>query len=264
MAKWLDQPTSRSPLSPPGGHPAVTMFHRGSGVGHVRRCPPAVSAAPCRGLCHHLPCHRHPLHLSSDVVPDIDEKAIGDRAGGDARMMTRRIAVAKADALLANPVLSADLRARGVWLITGVRQLDIIFGTHAAHTGAARGAARGTLCVPLPPPHKQTAQTTRLQYTASGPGGDGRRGGGTDPGEAAQSCRARGVPANVLKRRAGRDRGRPVRARCCDRGASRGEPRGNCQFCRRLATGGHRGAASIPGAPVLCWRYTAFLTFTSA
>ena len=54
-----------------------------------------------------------------DVVPDIDEKAIGDRAGGDAVILTRKIAVAKADALLANPVLSADLRARGVWLVTG-------------------------------------------------------------------------------------------------------------------------------------------------
>ena len=60
-----------------------------------------------------------PCMVCIDVVPDIDEKAIGDRAGGDAVILTRKIAVAKADALLANPVLSADLRARGVWLVTG-------------------------------------------------------------------------------------------------------------------------------------------------
>mmetsp|Transcript_82484 Transcript_82484/g.229976 ORF Transcript_82484/g.229976 Transcript_82484/m.229976 type:complete len:293 (-) Transcript_82484:82-960(-) len=35
------------------------------------------------------------------VVPDIDEKAIGDRAGGDARSLVQLVAEAKADALLA-------------------------------------------------------------------------------------------------------------------------------------------------------------------
>eukprot|EP00040_Diaphanoeca_grandis_P023334 m.126879 g.126879 ORF g.126879 m.126879 type:complete len:240 (-) comp29224_c0_seq1:535-1254(-) len=54
------------------------------------------------------------------LVPNIDEKAIGDRGSRDPVLLTRRIAVAKADALLASksPVLD-DLKRRKGLLVTG-------------------------------------------------------------------------------------------------------------------------------------------------
>eukprot|EP00404_Azadinium_spinosum_P054483 CAMPEP_0180788602 /NCGR_PEP_ID=MMETSP1038_2-20121128/52106_1 /TAXON_ID=632150 /ORGANISM="Azadinium spinosum, Strain 3D9" /LENGTH=60 /DNA_ID=CAMNT_0022826171 /DNA_START=47 /DNA_END=226 /DNA_ORIENTATION=+ len=44
------------------------------------------------------------------MKPDIDEKAIGDRAGGDATALVRLIAEAKADALLTKLAICGDDR----------------------------------------------------------------------------------------------------------------------------------------------------------
>lgn len=59
------------------------------------------------------------VDLIDSAVPDIDEQAIGDRAGGDAVSLTRRIAVAKADALLQDRSLVVRLKRSKTMMVTG-------------------------------------------------------------------------------------------------------------------------------------------------